>query len=218
MRTYGKSAIGIIIRKKTNLDLFGDKEKKSTEWDLRLDVSEELTASRIVEYVKDKKFIYVSVSGVEEGPERHFIANEGWRSVVSRHVHCALVVEKPITRHEALAYFRIKKSTPEYAAVRRTNFTYLGWKLHHAKEDTKLDGEPAILYEGGTLPMDPFNEETSVKVASMISKYGRETDVEKYEPWIRLANACTTLTKRKRFYEEKIKELDEQIKKAKTNQ
>lgn len=210
MRTYGKQHWAVITSSKKQRE-----EKKSTEWDLRMDVSDSDGARAIVDYVKDKKFIYANVSGVERGPERQFIVNEGWKSVESTHVHCALVVEIPITRAEALAYFREKKTSNEYGAVRRSNFTYAGWRMHHGKEDTKLDGQPAFLLERGTLPMDPYNEETAVKVASMVSRYGREEDVSKYEPWIDLANACTVLTKRKRFYEDKIKELDERIKKAK---
>lgn len=145
------------------------RERTSTEWDIRIDCdaahADELVA-RLNEGVDIAT--YILVSGIEQPDD----ANITWGSK-ELHVHIALVVKNPITREQALKLIRgFPKRSEEYAVPRNQKFTYAGWYLHHTKMDSKLAKEPMIRYEYGTLPMDPDDMDTKIKVKRMFKKFG----------------------------------------------
>lgn len=181
MRSYGKYAKQYTGIKKER------KERSSTEWDIRIDCTAPV-ADTIVETLKrgGPAINYVLVSGIEQ-PDN---ANIGWGSS-ELHVHIALVSEYPLRRDQALALCRgLLKVGEEYAVPRNRKFTYAGWYLHHTKIDWKVVSEPVIRYEYGTLPEDPSDDETKVKVQTMFKKFGggeskhEEKNALKFLKWL----------------------------------
>lgn len=173
MRTYGKK----FIWKKT-ASYKNRATRMATEWDVRLDVSDQLTKEDIISNVKNAKdgFLYVLVSGVERPDGEDAITSYGpQRSVTlsnEQHVHLCVVLHMPAQRMDVLRMLRgQRKMGDEYCAPRNPKFSYLGWVIHHSKLECKLPGEPGIWYEEGILPMDPLTTEWAVAIQRMLKKY-----------------------------------------------
>lgn len=187
-------------------------DRLSTEWDIRLDLTNGLSIEDVVNSVVARKqeVLYCLVSGLEFGKsavDRRLAS--GWMAEEEEpHVHICLVTMLPKKRQDALQFFRSNKIGGEYAKPRESKHTYLGWRLHHCKEQTKI-GSKAPILEFGTLPMDPLNEETGMKIISMIKKYGDDDDKVQYKRYydIGLVGLANRRKIKKRKAEDEVNEL-----------
>nr|QTE03460.1 MAG: replication-associated protein [Ciconia boyciana CRESS-DNA-virus sp.] len=192
-------------------------DRQSNEWDVRLDLTEQLTATAIVEAAKVHKdqFLWGLVSGIEYGKSRQDRPTYGqWiADAESFHVHIAVVLNKTAKREEVLKLFREHKVAGEYCVPRDQKQTYAGWRMHHRKAATKID-DTAHLWEYGTCPFDTLTEENGRKVLSMRRLYGRESDDLLYELLLdvgrRVANQSESQRKRKQ--QEELEELRAEVK------
>lgn len=178
MRTYGYLHSTAGGKRKTGwerTELYSKRE--ATEWDVRLDVNDLLTADVIVNNIKEHldELQYVLVSGVERpdtmGPGPFKPKHNGSGSE-EHHVHMCVVLHKPGKRGDVLQLLRgARKLVDEYCTPRSPSLTYAGWVIHHGKPGFKINEEPLIRFEYGTLPMDPFTEETAIKIKSLLKKW-----------------------------------------------
>ena len=179
MRTYGYLHSTAGGKRKTGwerTELYSKRE--ATEWDIRVDINELLTADVIISNIKERldELQYVLVSGVER-PDK-FSSPDGAKGKpipsgsTEHHVHMCVVLHKPGKRGDVLQLVRgTRKLGDEYCAPRNPRFAYAGWIIHHGKPGFKIDGEPLIRFEYGTLPMDPFTEESAIKIKSLLKKW-----------------------------------------------
>jgi hypothetical protein len=199
MRSYGKN----FTYKKT----VSYKQRQSrcvTEWDIRLDITSELTPQILVENLKscNGEWSYALISGVElpdklDNPEASY-GSKG------EHVHMCLVLHVPKNRSDVLRMVRgPRKLGDEYAAPRNSKFTYAGWVIHHSKPGYKREGECDIIWESGDLPMDPYTTDNALKIQSMLKKFGSPTTAARFKGYTDL------LAKHK--IKEKIEELQMQL-------
>lgn len=178
MRTYGKN----FIYKKT-VNYKQRQERLATEWDVRVDITEDLSADKIVERVRaaSDDLLYALVSGVErpdiKNGESALQQGPGWKNTGSEqnHVHVCIVLLAPLKRADVLRMVRgPRKFGDEYATPRNPKFTYAGWVIHHAKPGYKLDGESLVRYESGTLPIDALTTDNAMKITSILKKWGTD--------------------------------------------
>ena len=181
MRTYGYKHSTDGGKRKTGwerTELYSTRE--ATEWDVRVDVNALLTPEVIVSNIKERldELSYVLVSGVERPDELPTTPSLGFKSAnqnrsTEHHVHLCIVLLKPGKRGDVLQLVRgTRKLGDEYCTPRNPRFAYAGWVIHHGKPGYKIDGEPLIRFESGTLPLDPFTEEVGVKIQGMLKKWG----------------------------------------------
>lgn len=157
-------------------------KREATEWDIRLDVNGLLTADVITSNIKERldDLSYVVISGVERPDTNDIKPNQAGSTEL--HVHIGLVSHKPIKRGDVLQLLRgQRKLGDEYCAPRNARFTYAGWLIHHGKHSFKIDGEPLIRFEYGTLPLDPFTEETANKIKNLLGKWGTPELTERFK-------------------------------------
>lgn len=189
MRTFGyqqRSLGGQQLTGWERKSLYSNRE--ATEWDIRLDINELLTADVIINNIKERldELCYVLVSGVER-PDK-FSSPDGAKGKpiasgsTEHHVHLCIVLFKPSKRGDVLQLVRgTRKLGDEYCAPRNAKFAYAGWIIHHGKPGYKIDNEPLIRYEFGTLPMDPFTEECANKIQGMLRKWGTPALKERFK-------------------------------------
>lgn len=185
MRNYGQQPIHLGGKRRATghqrTELYSKRE--ATEWDIRLDVNEVLTAEVIINNIKERldELSYVLVSGVEHPDSSNQVPPSYTGSAprfsptgsTEQHVHLCVVLCRPLKRGDVLQLVRgSRKLGDEYAAPRNAKFTYAGWVIHHSKADSKIDDEPLVRFEWGTLPMDPFTEECAGKIQGMLRKWG----------------------------------------------
>lgn len=194
-------------------------DRQSTEWDIRVNLTDEVTATSMYERMRSFKdsFVYSLISGVEFGKCRlDRPSNKGWNTEDEElHVHIAIITPNPVNRIQALNFVRATKSGGEYAVPRNTKHTYIGWRLHHNKQDTKI-GSAEPLWEYGTLPMDPFNGETGLKVYYMVRMYGDAGSKLQYKGYtdLGLAKLAEQRADRKRKANDEVEELRKRLKEA----
>lgn len=188
MRTYGYLHSTNGGKRKTGrerTELYSKRE--ATEWDVRLDVNEVLTPEVIINNIKERlnELQYVLVSGVEHADKMDALAAQGSTHGSSEnHVHLCVVLFKPSKRGDVLQLLRgQRKLGDEYCAPRNAKFTYAGWIIHHAKPTFKIDDEPDIRYEFGTLPMDPFTEDAANKIKLLLRKWGTPELKERFKSY-----------------------------------
>lgn len=178
MRNYGQQPIHLGGKRRATghqrTELYSKRE--ATEWDIRLDVNEVLTAEVVINNIKERldELCYVLVSGVERPDNINALANQGsTHGSTEHHVHLCVVLHKPLKRGDVLQLVRgTRKLGDEYCAPRNPRFSYAGWIIHHGKPGYKIDDEPLIRFEWGTLPMDPFTEDAASKIKSLLNKWG----------------------------------------------
>lgn len=180
MRSYGKN----FVYKKT-VSYAQRQERMATEWDVRLDISVALPVEDVLSRVKDNldELLYVLVSGIEEPDKTDQVppAYTGSQPKFSpsgskeHHVHLCIVLLAPLKRNDVLKMLRgPRKLGDEYAAPRNPKFTYAGWVIHHSKPVGKLEGEPLVRYEHGTLPMDAITTDNAMKIRGLLRKWGTD--------------------------------------------
>lgn len=153
------------------------RERVSTEWDIRIDMNDEVTPQSI----RDALLLdlpgleYALIGGVEvpdiSRPNDPIDYTKG--AAKEDHVHIALIFQEPVNRERALRACREEKLTDEYAVPRNRRYTYAGWLAHHAKASfKKFPSEPFIFFEHGELPEDSTDEATCWQVAKILKKFG----------------------------------------------
>lgn len=192
-------------------------ERLAVEWDVRVDITEQLTITSLLERVKARKdeLLYCMVSGIEFGKSKNDRPTYGqWLAdVESAHVHIAIITNKQCKREDILKFFREHKSGGEYCVPRDQKQTYAGWRMHHRKAATKIEDIPH-LWEYGTFPIDTLTDENGRKVLSMRRMYGRDSDDEMFSMLLdvgrRAQNAI--VAQRKRKQQDEIEELRAEVK------
>ena len=161
-------------------------ERLATEWDIRVDVNDVLPVERVVSNIKERldDVLFVLVSGVERPDHayNHDVNIHGEKHHTTKgsvstehHVHVCVVLFTPVRRRDVLELVRgPRKLGDEYCAPRNPKFTYAGWVIHHGKPGFKIDGEPLVRFEHGTLPLDPVTTDTAVKVSAILKKWGTD--------------------------------------------
>lgn len=186
MRSYAKNW----MYKKTAT--FKERQTRlATEWDVRLDVSDALTADNIIGFIKEEldELAYVLVSGVER-PDQIIEGVTNRNGSIQDHVHLCVVLFVPRSRCDVLKLVRgPRKMGDEYAAPRNAKFPYAGWVIHHAKPGFKLDGEPDIRFERGNLPMDPFTSDWALKIQGLMRKWGSVDMQQRFKGYLDLLKA-----------------------------
>lgn len=172
--------------------------REATEWDVRLDVNDLLTADIIINNIKERlnELQYVLVSGVERpdtvsdecnkfgvpSPRVSNMSNE-------HHVHMCVVLHKSLKRGDVLQLVRgSRKLGDEYCTPRNVKFTYAGWVIHHGKPGFKIDGEPLIRFEWGTLPMDAFTPAMATKIKGILKKWSTPEMALRFKAYTDIAN------------------------------
>lgn len=161
--------------------------RESCQWDVRFDTANISVEDIIMNVRNNLQFTtYVLIGGKEFGSHPIYQQGQQMRHQdPTEHVHCALIVKTPIKRWQALKIFRETKVDDEYCVPRNEKFTFLGWRLHHIKDDTKIDDQ-RILFEHGTLPMDRIDEHNIKEIKRMLAKFPGPTD-PRYTPFIEMA-------------------------------
>lgn len=168
--------------------------RESNEWDIRIDVTNEITPDTIKSRIKEHEceLVYALIGGVEV-PDITFISDKlDLKRGESQdlHVHIALVTMYPVKREDALKMCRAHKSGDEYAVPRNTKFTYAGWLAHHTKQQYKLDQDASVIhYEYGTLPMDSYDEATCWSVLKMLKKFGTPEIKQRFDGYYKAIDA-----------------------------
>lgn len=165
-------------------------ERLETEWDVRIDVSEQLTAEQIEANLQacQDELLFALVSGVEV-PDKETTKNGMFGSHGSSelHVHVCIVLHAPLKRFDVLKLVRgPRKMGDEYCAPRDPKYTYAGWVIHHAKPGFKLDGEPLVRLELGTLPMDPYTTDAAVKIVRLLKKWSSPAMEKRFAAYTKL--------------------------------
>lgn len=145
------------------------------EWDARFNVPTESDLATLLAAIKAEceagKFRYCMVGGVEVGT-RPFQDD-----YLIRHVHCALVYNNRVSKSAILKNLCVKQGNGYYLVPRKRDLPYKGWKAHHTKPETKLDGTCLSLYEYGELPADKFTQEANVTKRSDEEKKRKLDDI-----------------------------------------
>lgn len=189
MRTYGKN-----FMYKATVSYKERQERLATEWDVRLDITDALPVQDVLDRARDAldEVLYILVSGVERPDLASSTAafGNGKPSPTAsseHHVHLCVVLLAPLKRVDVLKLLRgPRKLGDEYCAPRNPKFTYGGWYIHHAKPGFKLDGEPLVRFEHGTLPMDPVTTDTAMKIKSLQKKWGTPTTAKRFKMYLEL--------------------------------
>lgn len=198
-------------------------ERLSTEWDLRLDLTTQLTATSIVEAAKVHKgdILWGLVSGIEYGKSRNDRPSYGNWSAESEqfHVHIAVIFNKKVDRETALKTFRAHKVAGEYAVPRDQKQTYAGWRMHHRKPQTKIDEVPH-LWEYGTFPIDQLTDDNGRKVLAMRRMYGRDEDDQMFQVLLDVGRRVQAELEanRKRKQRDELEELRAEVKRLRALQ
>lgn len=187
--------------------------RKSTEWDVRLDVGLDLTVETIIDNIRASldDILYVLVSGVEL-PEIKDTKESNQFLSTETHVHIALIMNDEKIRGDVLRMLRgPRKIADEYATPRSKKFLYAGWILHHTKAEGKMDPSKLCLFEYGTCPMDPINSDTCKKYVYMAKKYGTKPYLDRFDAISTMAECLKIEAKRERGWKRSIEELDAEI-------
>lgn len=197
MRSYGQLPIHLGGKRRATghqrTELYSTRE--ATEWDVRVDINELLTVEHLISNIKERldELSYVLVSGVERpDKEDNFTAHGPVRSFTlstEHHVHVCVVLHKPGKRGDVLQLIRgTRKLGDEYCAPRNPKFAYAGWIIHHGKPGFKIDNEPLIRFEWGTLPMDAFTPDVATKIKGLLKKWGTPEMEERFKGYTNIAS------------------------------
>nr|QTE03424.1 MAG: replication-associated protein [Phoenicurus auroreus CRESS-DNA-virus sp.] len=172
----------------------------ATEWDVRLDVSDQLPVEDILGRIRGHLdgFLFIAVSGIEK-PDTDFPGKEGTVNQYGsngEHVHLCVVLLEPKVRADVLKLLRgPRKLGDEYCAPRNAKFSYAGWIIHHAKPEWKIPSEPPLRFEYGTLPMDPLTIEWALKISAVLKKYGYDLMRRRFRQYTELLTKHKTMEK-----------------------
>lgn len=194
-------------------------DRTGKEWDIRIDITDRWNIVSILDRLQCNKdaFAYLLVGGLEFGTAKlDRPVDNKWNSENPEpHIHIAMITKNIVSRLDALKFVREFKTGGEYCVPRKTNLTYIGWRLHHSKPATKSVGDK-ILLEHGQLPMDAITPEISLQVYYMVRRYGREEDKNKFKIYYDggLELLRTRGAEKKRRAEEEVETLRARLEKA----
>lgn len=154
MRSYGQSSASKRGKKQEY------RTRSSTEWDVRCTLH---TLNHDQEVQDIQESIELNASRLQYA----LIGGQEYNSNEHTHVHIALIFKQPQSRHAVLLMLHREHIKNEYCSPRNPNYSYLGWKLHHCKYESKLNDTHCI-YEYGQLP----NEQLTLQQWKTCTKYG----------------------------------------------
>lgn len=122
------------------------------QWDARFNVQQDEDLQTLLNNIEQEyergKFSYILVSGLEVGTRP---AQDDYRV---RHVHVAVIFNNRVSKASILKNWGIKEGNGYYLVPRNRDLPYSGWRAHHIKPYSKINGDQLILYERGVLPED----------------------------------------------------------------
>lgn len=122
------------------------------QWDARFNVQQDEDLSRLLDGIKQDyergKLKYILVGGPEIGTRAY---QDDYQI---RHVHVAAIFHNRVSKRSILKNWNIKEGNGYYLVPRNRDLPYSGWRNHHIKAFSKVDGTKLCLYEMGTLPED----------------------------------------------------------------
>jgi hypothetical protein len=123
------------------------------QWDGRFNVQQDDDLVRLLDGIRGEwergKFKYILVGGIEIGTRSY---QDDYQV---KHVHVAAIFHNRASKRSILKNWNVKEGNGYYLVPRNRDLPYTGWKKHHSKEYSKVDGSKLILYENGELPSDP---------------------------------------------------------------
>lgn len=144
------------------------------EWDARFNVPTaedlEVLLSAVKAEAQAGKFKYVLVGGIEIGQRPY------QNDYLIRHVHVALMYNNRVSKSAILKNLCIKTGNGYYLVPRKREYPYSGWKTHHTKQETKVDGT-LQLFEYGDLPEDRVAPESRIAKRSDEEKKRKLDDI-----------------------------------------
>lgn len=122
------------------------------QWDARFNVQQDEDLAKLLEGIKSDetkgRFKYILVGGLEVGTRAY---QDDYQI---RHVHVAAVFHNRVSKRSILKNWNVKEGNGYYLVPRNRDLPYSGWRNHHIKTFSKLDGQKLILFEMGSLPED----------------------------------------------------------------
>lgn len=160
------------------------------EWDVRVTLTDSYTTGDVLKYVRDGRheLLWCLIGGAEHGHSKQE-AREGVPIVIEEdgtavfdhdHHHVCLVFYEDHTYDQVLNFVHKKRGEGIYAVVRNPNYTYMGWKIHAMKPQTKICADDTVVCEFGTMPIDDDTDENRGKILYMVKKYGDDMTKVKY--------------------------------------
>ena len=123
---------------------------KDRQWDCRFNTpnaeADELIVQNARQLFEQGRLRYILIGGPEIG------TNPQHGDYGCRHVHVAVVTANALARSTVLSMLGIKSGY--YCVPRNRTKSIAGWREHHIKPETKIDGNILSLYEAGELPAD----------------------------------------------------------------
>lgn len=142
------------------------------QWDARFNVPGEDDLKSLLEAIRTEeaagKFRYALVGGVEIG-DRPYADDFG-----IKHVHVALIYVNRVSKASILKNLKVKQGLGYYLVPRNRTLPFAGWRKHHTKEKTKVNGT-TLLFETGSLPEDV------VEVSAQVTKRSDEEKKRKLD-------------------------------------
>lgn len=143
------------------------------QWDARFNVQQDEDLVRLLDGIKEDydkgRLKYILVGGVEVGTRAY---QDDYQI---KHVHVAAIFHNRVSKRSILKNWHVKEGNGYYLVPRNRDLPYSGWRNHHIKPFSKVDGTQLSLYEMGTLPEDlkrkrvePSEEEKKRKVDDIL--------------------------------------------------
>lgn len=143
------------------------------QWDARFNLPTQEDVDTLVAAAQSLfdagRLRYLLIGGVEIG------ANPKQDDYNIRHCHVALYFHNPTAKSAILKHLAVKQGYGYYLVSRNRNLPFSGWRKHHTKVETKVDGNQLVLLELGVLPEDDnrqfvlrSNEEKKRKVDEVL--------------------------------------------------
>ena len=168
--------------------------RQSLEWDGSIVIDEPGKVDVLLKMFNRgevlKECTYLMVSGVE------YSTVPGRTTTDNYHIHFGVILKELKSRNQLIRLLRKDEEWQKlYLTPRKTQFTYKGWRLHHAKKDTKVNVEEQLVFEYGQLPKDDCTVENLSQIINMIKKYGRPGDKAKLPKYRRTYTKLFTMRK-----------------------
>lgn len=169
MKTYGSHTIYKRPNRATPYDYAS---RTSTEWDFSVVVNDDKTRELLLERASalaaSGDIEYLLIGGVEQQP------NSAVKEAQSKHIHGGVIFSKPVSRSTVVQRL-VSECEGVYCTPRNPRYLYITWKIHHCKEETKVDPTELLLFEFGKLPSD--NEHSLWRSSRFIQNFLRKNTV-----------------------------------------
>lgn len=122
------------------------------QWDARFNVPLQEDLDQIVNAIRNEyesgKLKYILIGGPEIGTRPY---QDDYQI---QHIHVAAIFFNRVSKSSILKNWHVKQGNGYYLVPRNRDLPYSGWRNHHVKEFSKVDGSKLVLYEMGELPAD----------------------------------------------------------------